>query len=226
MTSTERLYFSDPFLHRFTGRVLAHGTWNGAASVVLDRSAFYPEAGGQMADRGLLGGLAVKDVQVDDAGVIHHVLDVPEGGRLPEVGADLSGEIDKARRRVHMALHTGQHMLSRALVDVANAHTVSSRLGETLCTIDVDLDVLDERGVAEAEQEQRGRDRERREDARRDEAADCARGEHREVEQPERAAESGDRHLALHRDHRHHLDDDHPGAGDGEQQDAEQRRGR
>jgi alanyl-tRNA synthetase len=151
MTTTERLYYSDPFLHRFTGRVVAHATWNGATSVILDRTAFYPEAGGQMADRGLLGGLAVKDVQVDDAGLVHHVLQLPEGGGLPEVGAELSGEIDRARRRVHMALHTGQHMLSRALVDVANANTVSSRLGETLCTIDVDLDVLDERKVAEAE---------------------------------------------------------------------------
>ncbi|QRO01725.1 alanyl-tRNA editing protein [Archangium violaceum] len=152
MTPTERLYFSDPFLFHFTGRVLAHGTWNGAPSVVLDRTAFYPEAGGQMADRGVLGGLAIRDVQVDDAGLVHHVLETPEGSRLPEVGAELSGEIDRIRRRVHMALHTGQHMLSRALVDVANAQTVSSRLGETLCTIDVDLDVLDERRVAEAEE--------------------------------------------------------------------------
>jgi alanyl-tRNA synthetase len=151
MTATERLYYSDPFLHRFTGRVVAHGTWNGATSVVLDRTAFYPEAGGQMADRGLLGGLAVKDVQVDDAGLVHHVLQLAEGTGLPDVGAELAGEIDRARRRVHMALHTGQHMLSRALVDVANANTVSSRLGETLCTIDVDLDVLEERKVAEAE---------------------------------------------------------------------------
>jgi alanyl-tRNA synthetase len=151
MTPTERLYYSDPFLFRFTGRVLAHGTWNGAPSVVLDRSAFYPEAGGQMADRGVLGGRAIRDVQVDDAGLVHHLLELPEGAGLPEVGAELSGEIDRVRRRTHMALHTGQHMLSRALVDVANAHTVSSRLGETLCTIDVDLDVLDERRVAEAE---------------------------------------------------------------------------
>ncbi|WNG46811.1 alanyl-tRNA editing protein [Archangium minus] len=151
MTSTERLYFSDPFLFRFTGRVVAHGTWNGAPSLVLDRTAFYPEAGGQMADRGVLGGLALRDVQVDDTGVVHHVLELPEGTGLPEVGAELSGEIDRIRRRVHMALHTGQHMLSRALVDVANAQTVSSRLGETVCTIDVDLDVLDERRVAEAE---------------------------------------------------------------------------
>ncbi|MCY1078930.1 alanyl-tRNA editing protein [Archangium lansingense] len=151
MTPSERLYFSDPFLFRFTGRVLAHGTWNGSPSVVLDRTAFYPEAGGQMADRGVLGGRAIRDVQVDDAGVVHHVLELPEDTGLPDVGAELSGEIDRIRRRVHMALHTGQHMLSRALVDVANAHTVSSRLGETLCTIDVDLDVLDERRVAEAE---------------------------------------------------------------------------
>ncbi|WPB72989.1 alanyl-tRNA editing protein [Archangium violaceum] len=151
MTPTERLYYSDPFLFRFTGRVLAHGTWNGAPSVVLDRSAFYPEAGGQMADRGVLGGRAIRDVQVDDEGVVHHVLELPEGVSLPEAGTKLAGEIDRLRRRTHMALHTGQHMLSRALVDVANAHTVSSRLGETLCTIDVDLDVLDERRVAEAE---------------------------------------------------------------------------
>ncbi|MDC0707151.1 alanyl-tRNA editing protein [Stigmatella sp. ncwal1] len=151
MASTERLYFADPFLHRFTGRVVAHAAWNGTPSIILDRTAFYPEAGGQMADRGVLGGAAVRDVQVDDAGLVHHVLELPEGGALPAVGTELPGEIDRVRRRLHMALHTGQHMLSRALVDVANAHTVSSRLGETLCTIDVDLDVLEEQKVAEAE---------------------------------------------------------------------------
>ena len=151
MTPTERLYFDDPFLSHFTGRVLVHGTWSGAPSVVLDRTAFYPEAGGQMADRGVLAGHAVRDVQVDDAGVVHHLLELPEGASLPAPGTEVSGDIDRVRRRIHMALHTGQHMLSRALVDVANAHTVSSRLGETLCTIDVDLDVLDERRVAEAE---------------------------------------------------------------------------
>ena len=139
MSTTERLYYADPFLHRFTGRVVAHGTWSGAPSVVLDRTAFYPEAGGQMADRGVLGGLPVRDVQVDDAGAVHHVLDV-RGHRAPR-GRRRAGRasVDRARRRVHMALHTGQHMLSRALVDVAGAATVSSRLGETLCTIDVDL---------------------------------------------------------------------------------------
>src|SRR5689334_23184798 len=98
MAPTERIYFSNPFLHQFTGRVIAHAAWSGAPSLVLDRSAFYPEAGGQMADRGLLGGYAVKDVQVDDAGVVHHLLELPEGKTLPEIGAELAGQIDRARR--------------------------------------------------------------------------------------------------------------------------------
>lgn len=151
MSSTERLYHADPFLHRFTARVVSHGTWGGAPSLVLERTAFYPEAGGQMGDRGVLGGLPVRDVQVDDAGTVHHLLDVPEGTALPAPGTELAGEVDKERRRSNMSLHTGQHMLSRALVDVMGAATVSSRLGETLCTIDTDQDTLDERQVAEAE---------------------------------------------------------------------------
>ena len=151
MTPSERLYFDNPFLFHFTARVTAHGTWKGAPSLVLDRTAFYPEAGGQMADRGVLGGHPLLDVQVDDAGVVHHVLTLPEGGALPPPGASLEGAVDPVRRRVHMALHTGQHMLSRALEDVARARTVSSRLGESGCTIDVDLEELDEARVAEAE---------------------------------------------------------------------------
>lgn len=148
--STERLYFDDPFLHRFSARVVAHGTWNGAPSLVLDRTAFYPEAGGQMADSGVLGGRAVRDVQVDDAGTVHHLLDGADTKPLPAPGEALEGLVDAERRRAHMSLHTGQHMLSRALLDIAGAATVSSRLGAT-CTIDTDQDTLDEERVAQAE---------------------------------------------------------------------------
>src|SRR4051812_45155660 len=99
---TERLYHQDPLLLAFDARVVAHAIWNGTPSVVLDRSAFYPESGGQMADRGELGGHRVVDVQADEGGLVHHVL---EAGALPEVGSAVTGSVDKARRRVHMALH-------------------------------------------------------------------------------------------------------------------------
>jgi alanyl-tRNA synthetase len=147
MPGTERLYYGDSLLSEFQARVVAHGTWNGAPSLILDRTAFYPESGGQMADRGTLAGLTIADVQVDDAGVVHHLV----AGALPKAGTEVEGTIDRARRRVHMALHTGQHMLSRALADVARGETVSSRLGETSCTIDIDRDKIDERDVGKAE---------------------------------------------------------------------------
>ncbi len=144
---TERLYHADAFLRTFSSRVATHGVHGGKPSVVLDATAFYAEAGGQMADRGTMGGVAVVDVQADGAGLVHHILD----GVLPPVGATVDGVIDWARRRVHMALHTGQHLLSRALIEAAAAETVSARLGETGCTIDVTRDPVPERELAAAE---------------------------------------------------------------------------
>lgn len=148
MSPTEHLYYDDPLILTFEARVLAHGAWHGAPSVILDRSAFYAEAGGQMADRGTLAGRRVVDVQIDDDGAVHHVL---EGVALPEVGGTVTGTVDRERRRVHMALHTGQHMLSRALTDLTGANTVSARLGESGCTVDLDREAVEERRVAEAE---------------------------------------------------------------------------
>ena len=142
MTATTRLYYDDPLALDFDATVVAHRPWQGRDAVVLDRSAFYPEAGGQLGDQGALGDGRVEDVQVADDGAVLHVL--AEGTPLPAVGARVHGAVERARRRLHMALHTGQHMLSAALLDVAGAETVSARLGATACTLDVHLPQLDE----------------------------------------------------------------------------------
>lgn len=144
---TERLYHLDPLLLSFDARVVDHVRFEGRSAVVLDRTAFYPESGGQMADRGRLATAAVLDVQVGDDGRVAHVVE----GTLPEVGVVVTGEVDRARRRVNMALHTAQHLLSRALADVADTETLSSRLGETTCTVDVDASELDDRSLSRAE---------------------------------------------------------------------------
>ena len=150
--ATPRLYYDAPLLCRFASPVTAHARYGERPSVILAETAFYPEAGGQMADRGTLGGRSIADVQVDDAGVVHHMLDLVEGDQLPPIGAEVVGQIDRARRREHMSLHTGQHMLSRALLDVAGAETVSARLGDSGCTIDLQVgQPLDDRAVAAAE---------------------------------------------------------------------------
>jgi len=143
---TRRLYWEDPLLFDFEAEVVAHASWQGAPTVVLDVTAFYPDAGGQMPDHGSLAGSDVLDVQLDDEGVIHHRLEGP----LPEVGARITAHIDPQRRREHMALHTGQHMLSHAILDAAGANTVSSRLGERISTLDVDAADVSPDAIAEA----------------------------------------------------------------------------
>jgi alanyl-tRNA synthetase len=146
---TRRLDHGDPFLLDFDARVLDAGLHDGRPAVVLDASAFYPESGGQLADLGTLGDAAITDVQVGDDGVVRHYL--ADAAALPPPGATLTGHIDRGRRRQHMALHTGQHMLSRALLDEAGGETVSSRLGSSACTIDLHLAAVDEAAVARAE---------------------------------------------------------------------------
>lgn len=148
MTPTARLYFDDPLALAFDATVTAHARFLDRPSIVLDRSAFYPEAGGQPGDTGQLDALDVLDVQVDAHGVVHHL--VAADAALPAPGARVHGAVSRDRRRLHMALHTGQHMLSRALLDIAQAETVSSRLSPAGCTVDVELPALDERKVAEA----------------------------------------------------------------------------
>jgi alanyl-tRNA synthetase len=127
--------------------VLAITTFKTRPAVVLDRTAFYPEAGGQLGDRGQLAGLEVVDTQETDDGTIVHLI----AGEPPAVGARVTGELDWVRRRQHMAQHTAQHLLSGALLDRAQAVTVSARLGESNLTIDVSRDRVPDAELAAAE---------------------------------------------------------------------------
>ena len=142
---SQRLYYDDPLALTFEAEVIWAESRGEQTAVELDRSAFYPESGGQMADRGRLGDAEVIDVQLDGERVIHTLQ-----GTLT-AGERVRGEVDRKRRRSHMALHTGQHILSRALLDIGSHDTRSSRLGENQCTIDVDSESVNEGDLARAE---------------------------------------------------------------------------
>jgi len=144
---TRRLYHDDAYLRRFDAEVVATAIYKDQPAVVLDRTAFYPEAGGQLGDRGTLGGVAVRDTQELDDGAIAHIVDAPLA-----VGARVTGELDWARRRQHMAQHTAQHLLSGTLLDRAQAPTASARLGESALTIDVTRDRIPDADLAAAEE--------------------------------------------------------------------------
>ncbi|HEX4449502.1 MAG TPA: hypothetical protein VH143_01475 [Kofleriaceae bacterium] len=143
---TRRLYHDDAYLRRFDATVIAMTAYNDRPAAVLDQTAFYPEAGGQLGDRGTLGGVSVRDTQELDDGTIVHLVDEA----LP-LGA-IAGDLDWARRRQHMAQHTAQHLLSGTLLERARAATASARLGESALTIDVTRDRVPDAELAAAEE--------------------------------------------------------------------------
>lgn len=132
MQPTEKLYEADAFTRRFTAAVLACEPVPGGWRAALDRTAFYPEGGGQPCDTGTLGGAAVTGVHAS-GGVIWHTLDAP----LP-VGGRVEGELDWARRRDHMEQHTGEHILSGTLHRLFGAENVGFHIGQPAVRMDMD----------------------------------------------------------------------------------------
>ena len=143
---TEKLYYRDPYQTAFTARVLTCEPSKGGCLVTLDRTAFYPEGGGQPADHGVLGGVTVTDVHEKD-GVIFHTCD-----KVVELGSTVEGSIDWTRRFDHMQQHSGEHILSGLLCSLYDCNNVGFHLGADTVTIDYDRELTWEQ-VLEAERQ-------------------------------------------------------------------------
>ncbi|HMA54353.1 MAG TPA: alanyl-tRNA editing protein [Acidobacteriota bacterium] len=135
MPATERLYFDDPYLLEFEAEIVARMEQEGLPAVVLDRTAFYPESGGQPWDKGTLNGVEVLKV-VDLDGAILHTLrsDIPAG--------PVRGRIDAATRTDHMQQHTGQHILSQAFWELLKGETLSFHMGPDVSTLEIGLKTI------------------------------------------------------------------------------------
>jgi alanyl-tRNA synthetase len=130
---THRLYYNDPHKTEFDATITAVRDAGGRTIVRLDETAFYPTSGGQPFDTGMLGNARVVEVADSDNGEIDHVV---ESAAL-QPGDRVHGVVDWTRRFDHMQQHTGQHLLSAALVRLFSVPTVSFHLGTATCTIDV-----------------------------------------------------------------------------------------
>ena len=132
---TEKLYYADPFLKTFTATVLSCEPSKGGFAVTLDRTAFYPEGGGQPADHGTLGNVNVTDVH-EKGGVIFHTCD-----QAVEPGSTVTGTLDWARRFDHMQQHSGEHIISGILCADYHCDNVGFHLGADTVTIDYNADI-------------------------------------------------------------------------------------
>ena len=145
---TERLYNQDVYTKTFTATVRSCQEASGrdGYEVILDRTAFFPEGGGQYGDIGWLSGIRVTDTQEKDGEVIHYTEEPLEAG------STIDGEIDWKIRFSRMQQHTAEHILSGLVHKRFGYQNVGFHLGDDLCTMDFNGPVTKEQ-MEEIEQE-------------------------------------------------------------------------
>lgn len=126
---TRKLYYEDAYKTEFTAKVVSAN----AGDIVLDRTAFFPEEGGQSADTGVLGGFRVADVKIKD-GEIHHLLE--DRNASFEAGTEISGRIDWQHRFSNMQQHSGEHIFSGLVHSTYGFDNVGFHLSDNEVTLD------------------------------------------------------------------------------------------
>ncbi|MDO5110186.1 MAG: alanyl-tRNA editing protein, partial [Erysipelotrichaceae bacterium] len=122
----KELYDLNPYTKEFDAQVVSCNLNNDVYEIVLDRTAFYPEGGGQPADRGTLGTVNVLDVQ-EKAETIIHYCDAP----LAE-GTQVHGAIDWNRRFDLMQNHSGEHIVSGLIHQLYGYENVGFHMGDVI----------------------------------------------------------------------------------------------
>lgn len=143
---TEKLYESNEngYTYEFDATVLDCIPEGESYFIELDRTAFFPEGGGQSADCGTLGGLPVEDVQIKDGRILHVM------GEPLSVGSTVRGEVDRETRFVRMQNHSGEHIVSGIIHTLYGIENVGFHMSRGEMTVDTSAPLTDEM-IAEVE---------------------------------------------------------------------------
>ncbi len=135
---TEKIYYEDPHIAQFTAKVTECLPKGDDYDIVLDRTAFFPEEGGQNCDKGVLAGMEVLHVAIKN-GVIFHTCKKPL-----QPGTEVEGCIDYALRFDNEQQHSGEHILSGLANSLYGCTNVGFRLAYDITTLDFDKPLSDE----------------------------------------------------------------------------------
>lgn len=127
---TEKLYEKNSYLSRFEAKVLSCEKSEKSYRIMLDKTAFFPEGGGQPSDKGVLSGAIVSDVQIENDEIFHYT-DKPLN-----IGETVSGELDFARRFNFMQNHTAEHIVSGIVFKKYGFDNIGFHLNESEVTFD------------------------------------------------------------------------------------------
>ena len=141
---TEKLYYQSAYVKEFSARVVGCEMTDGGYDTVLDRTAFFPEEGGQSADHGYIATSRVLDVW-EEGGVIHHLTDTPADG-------EVRCTLDFAERFDKMQCHTAEHIICGIIHKRWGYDNVGFHLGDDEVVFDINHP-LDRRELDEVEAE-------------------------------------------------------------------------
>lgn len=130
MEEMNELFYRDEYAREFDAEVISCQKGKKGYEVVLSDTAFYPEGGGQPADRGTLGQVNVLDVKRRN-GEILHITDAPL-----ELGMTVHGVLDWERRFDHMQQHSGEHILSGVVHAQFGYDNVGFHMNDEVVTVD------------------------------------------------------------------------------------------
>ena len=147
---TEKLFYQDAYIKTFTATVADCRQGKHGYEVVLDKTCFYPEGGGQPGDRGMLNDIPVTDTHEKDGQVLHYT------ASPLEVGAAVTGTIDWDYRFDLMQQHSGEHMVSGVVHRLYGYDNVGFHMGADMITIDFSGELTEEQ-LLEVEREVNGR---------------------------------------------------------------------
>ena len=141
---TERLYLLDSMLHEFDAAVTGCEPDGDGFLIELDRSAFFPNKGGQPCDVGTIGDAKISDVNEVGERLLHRA------DKAIAVGTQVRGRLDFDRRFDIMQQHTGEHLLSYCAWKLFGTQNVGFHCALTYSTLDLDKPVGHD-GITEIE---------------------------------------------------------------------------
>ena len=127
---TERLFEKDAYCRSFSANVVSCKEKDGSFFVVLDKTAFFPEGGGQAPDKGTINGVNVLDVQEKD-GIVYHKTE-----KAFNSGDTVSCELDWELRFERMQSHAGEHIVSGVVHSLFGYDNVGFHMSEKTMTVD------------------------------------------------------------------------------------------
>ena len=133
---TDRLFDTDSYINEFICKVTNLYSEGDTLYIETDRTAFFPEGGGQTSDIGKLGIADVENVQIISGKIYHFVENSEENVEFFTIGKEIKGEICRKKRFSDMQQHSGEHIFSGIVNSLYGYDNVGFHLGTEVVTLD------------------------------------------------------------------------------------------